>query len=190
MDAATLQQDLKPRPQPQTNQDGAAGCGARPQPPERPAAFAHPPRHPQSRLHRIPPTLPTIAPMTSPTSSCPLVRSQVVDRYFLEHRAKLLDIAAFLDRVDRAGADAAVDTEDFRLVALRQALEVLLDGQPARRGACSRSSATRRPNPFPPPAGSRAHSARGPATVAGAEAARGELHRPAHPHGLANHRRL
>ena len=31
-----------------------------------------------------------------------LTKGQVLDRYFLEHRAKLIDIAAFLDRVDRA----------------------------------------------------------------------------------------
>ena len=33
----------------------------------------------------------------------PLDKQQVLDLYFLEHRAKLLDLAAFLDRYDRAG---------------------------------------------------------------------------------------
>lgn len=50
--------------------------------------------------------------------------------YFLEHRAKLLDVAAFLDRVERAeipGQDA-----DFRVVALRQAVQILTDGCPQR----------------------------------------------------------
>ena len=44
--------------------------------------------------------------MTKPDTSCPASRSKVVDLYFLEHRAKLIDIASFLDRVDRAPADA------------------------------------------------------------------------------------
>jgi len=54
---------------------------------------------------------------------------QVVDRYFLEHRAKLIDIAAFLDRVDRAGG-AIVDKPDYRIAALFEALNVLSDGRP------------------------------------------------------------
>lgn len=70
----------------------------------------------------------------------------MVDTYFLEHRAKLIDIAAFLDRVDRAPgrssranhAPAATDEKegkpqgDHRLVALTRALRVLCDGQPNR----------------------------------------------------------
>ena len=62
---------------------------------------------------------------------CPLTVEKVVDLYFLEHRAKLIDIAAFLDRVDRA-AGAAVDNDgdnDFRLAAFRRALELLRDGE-------------------------------------------------------------
>lgn len=63
----------------------------------------------------------------------PLTTRQVVDRYFLEHRAKLVDIAAFLDRVDRAGGAAETDT-DHRLAALYEALDVLSDGQGCRAG--------------------------------------------------------
>jgi hypothetical protein len=60
-----------------------------------------------------------------------LTRTEIVDLYFLEHRAKLIDIAAFLDRVDRASA--ADDTaEDFRLRQFRQALALLLDGEDER----------------------------------------------------------
>lgn len=58
----------------------------------------------------------------------PLSREKVADLYFLEHRAKLLDLAAFLDRFDRAtGAES-----DFRVEALRDALEILSDGKPDR----------------------------------------------------------
>ena len=42
-----------------------------------------------------------------PASTCPLTGPQVVDLYFMEHRAKLLDLAAFLDRLDRAAPPAA-----------------------------------------------------------------------------------
>lgn len=69
-------------------------------------------------------------PPTSPPA-LPLDRSAVIDRYFLEHRAKVLDIAAFLDRVDRAtpsAGEADRATEDFRLRSIRAAIAVLLDG--------------------------------------------------------------
>jgi hypothetical protein len=60
--------------------------------------------------------------------ACPMSRAQVVDAYFMEHRARLLDVAAFLDRVDRAGAGA----DDFRMQAFRLAVDVLRDGRPER----------------------------------------------------------
>jgi hypothetical protein len=55
-------------------------------------------------------------------------RADVIDRYFMEHRAKLVDIAAFLDRVDRAQGDAPAG-DDVRLRALRDAIDLLNDGQ-------------------------------------------------------------
>lgn len=68
--------------------------------------------------------------MTPTTFSIPRPRSWVVDTYFMEHRAKLVDIAAFLDRVDRAEEDGS--GEDVRLVALREALAILADGEGQR----------------------------------------------------------
>jgi hypothetical protein len=59
----------------------------------------------------------------------PLTKRAVVDRYFLEHRAKVIDIAAFLDRVDRAQGEGA---EDFRRTALEACCRILVDGQPDR----------------------------------------------------------
>lgn len=56
-----------------------------------------------------------------------MTRQQVLDLYFMDARARLLDIAAFLDRVDRASGDA-----DFRLGAYRQALAELNGGSPER----------------------------------------------------------
>lgn len=63
----------------------------------------------------------------------PLSREAVIDRYFLEHRARLLDLAAFLDRVDRAAPAAGEAVrEDYRMRSLRAAIAVLLDGSPQR----------------------------------------------------------
>lgn len=68
--------------------------------------------------------------MSDLAKSCPQTREQVINMYFMEHRAKLLDVAAFLDRVDRAQPGAS--STDFREVALKSAVAVLLDGQPHR----------------------------------------------------------
>ena len=45
-------------------------------------------------------------------------RQQVADLYFLDARSKLIDIAAFLDRIERAGG-----REDFRIKSFRAALK-------------------------------------------------------------------
>jgi hypothetical protein len=49
-----------------------------------------------------------------------MTRQQVLDLYFMDARSKLIDLAAFLDRVDRADGQ-----EDFRMTALRKALKEL-----------------------------------------------------------------
>jgi hypothetical protein len=64
-----------------------------------------------------------------------LTRQQVIDLYFMEHRAKLLDVAAFFDRIDRAPPSPAPPSsvsDDFRVLALRRAISILIDGRPAR----------------------------------------------------------
>lgn len=55
-----------------------------------------------------------------------LNRQQLLDLYYLEARSKLVDLAAFLDRIDRAPGEV-----DFRLPAFKQALQQLdrSDGQ-------------------------------------------------------------
>ena len=58
---------------------------------------------------------------------------EVIDRYFLEHRAKLIDIAAFLDRIDRT-ANARPAQNDHRIAALFGAIDVLCDGRANRAG--------------------------------------------------------
>ena len=58
--------------------------------------------------------------VTEKQLSNPMTRSQLLDLYFLNARARLIDLAAFLDRVERADGEA-----DFRLDALRQAMKEL-----------------------------------------------------------------
>ena len=60
----------------------------------------------------------------------PLPRSKVVEQYFMEHRAKLIDVAAFLDRLDRAANDQPKG--DFRIDVLHRAIAILADGKPDR----------------------------------------------------------
>ena len=47
----------------------------------------------------------------------------LTDEYFIENRNRVLEIAAFLDRLDRA--DPARTSRDFRVQALREALQLL-----------------------------------------------------------------
>ena len=51
----------------------------------------------------------------------------IVDHGFVPTRAKLIDVAAFLDRVERYRT-----ADDFRCAALRAAAELLVDGKPER----------------------------------------------------------
>jgi hypothetical protein len=54
-------------------------------------------------------------------------RKQLLDLYYLDARAKLIDLAAFLDRLDRAEGEA-----DFRLDAFKSALAELQSAKNAR----------------------------------------------------------
>jgi len=56
----------------------------------------------------------------------PLPAAQALERYFLEARSKLLDLAAILDRIGRGSGGAGMDA-DPRLERIRQALAVLAD---------------------------------------------------------------
>jgi hypothetical protein len=57
----------------------------------------------------------------------PLPASQALDAYFLEARAKLLDLAAILDRIDRGGG-----IKDSRLDRIRQAVGQIVEAGPDR----------------------------------------------------------
>ncbi len=52
-----------------------------------------------------------------------MTRQQVLDLYFMDARSKLIDLAAFIDRVERADGQ-----DDFRMKALRTAMNELSSG--------------------------------------------------------------
>ena len=54
----------------------------------------------------------------------PLNRKELLDEYFVENRTRLLEIAAFLDRLDRAAAGI----DDFRIHAFADALALVANG--------------------------------------------------------------
>lgn len=56
-----------------------------------------------------------------------MTRQKVLDLYFLDARHKLIDIAAFLDRVERSEGK-----DDFRLKAFRSALGKLSGGKKSK----------------------------------------------------------
>ncbi|HXE15169.1 MAG TPA: hypothetical protein VN633_23800 [Bryobacteraceae bacterium] len=60
---------------------------------------------------------------------CPLTTSQIIDEYFIENRTRILDLAAYLDRLMRS-ADGQPASGDFRMQAFRQALQILSSDEP------------------------------------------------------------
>jgi hypothetical protein len=60
----------------------------------------------------------------------PLTQRELIDEYFMEERVKVIDLAAFLDRLDRAREIDAED--DFRLRSIRDALTVLAGDEGGR----------------------------------------------------------
>jgi hypothetical protein len=71
-----------------------------------------------------------------------MTRTQVLDLYFMDARSKLIDLAAFLDRVERA-----TGKEDFRMKAFRNALGELSEsgGEKAKQVLLAFSDPTTEP---------------------------------------------
>ena len=64
--------------------------------------------------------------MPSGVIPSPKTGRALVDEYFIENRTRLLEIAAFLDRLDRT--DPSLVDRDFRVRAFRDALRLLEAG--------------------------------------------------------------
>lgn len=54
-------------------------------------------------------------------------KKELLDLQFIDVRHKLIDLAAFLDRIDRHPGD-----DDYRFAALKNALPILLSDRPDR----------------------------------------------------------
>ena len=59
----------------------------------------------------------------STSKPSPLTPTELVDEYFIENRNRLLELAAFLDRIDRSGGEAAAN--DFRMQVFREGVAAL-----------------------------------------------------------------
>lgn len=61
--------------------------------------------------------------MQAPVIASPKTGRELVDEYFIENRTRLLEIASFLDRLDRV--DASLARKDYRARAFHEALALL-----------------------------------------------------------------
>jgi hypothetical protein len=59
-----------------------------------------------------------------------MTREETLNLYFLDARSKLIDLAAFLDRVERSGGE-----DDFRIRSFRAALRHLSQSEPEKAKA-------------------------------------------------------
>ena len=67
----------------------------------------------------------------SPRNRLPMPnKKDLLDLQFVDARCKLIDLAAFLDRIDRHPGE-----DDYRLAALKEALPILLADRPDRARA-------------------------------------------------------
>ena len=70
--------------------------------------------------------------------------SPLVDLQFIEARSKLLDLAAFLDRMQRHG-----QADDYRVQALLAALPILAESAPGRARRALEALSDQTPEPIP-----------------------------------------
>jgi hypothetical protein len=73
-----------------------------------------------------------------------MTRQQVLDLYFMDARSKLIDLAAFMDRIQRAEGE-----EDFRMKAFHRALQELSGKHPERAAGVLNSLSDPTTDPIP-----------------------------------------
>ena len=71
-------------------------------------------------------------------------KQELLDLQFIETRHKLLDLAAFLDRIDRHPGEP-----DYRLAAMKAALPILLESRPDRAKAILEALSDQSTEPIP-----------------------------------------
>ncbi len=55
---------------------------------------------------------------------------KIIQKDFIENRSRVLDLAAYLDRIDRS--DESTGVTDFRVDSLKRAIAHLIEGGPGR----------------------------------------------------------
>ncbi|GAA5482846.1 hypothetical protein [Haloferula sargassicola] len=70
-------------------------------------------------------------------------KRDLLDLQFMDARCKLIDLAAFLDRIERHEGEP-----DFRLAAFREALPILLSEKPNRARAVLEALSDQTPEPI------------------------------------------
>jgi len=68
--------------------------------------------------------------MPAPVGACPLSQRDLIEGFFMAHRAQIIDSTAYLDRLDRAVEHDAEG--DFRFLAIRKAMRELGSDGPGR----------------------------------------------------------
>jgi hypothetical protein len=86
-------------------------------------------------------------------------KQDLLDLQFIETRHRLIDLAAFLDRIDRHPGAA-----DYRYVALKNALPILLEERPDRASAILEAFSDPSTEPIPKAAFQGAFGAHDPST--------------------------
>jgi len=71
-------------------------------------------------------------------------KSDLLDLQFIDARHKFIDLAAFLDRIDRHPGDS-----DFRIEAMKNALSILLSERPDRARAVLEALSDQTTEPIP-----------------------------------------
>lgn len=65
------------------------------------------------------------------TDNYPLLATDALNTYFLDNRARLLEIASFLDRIDRYSNDSTA-RDDYRYKSFIKALHAIIDSDQER----------------------------------------------------------
>lgn len=71
-------------------------------------------------------------------------KKDILDLHFMDTRCKLIDVAAFLDRIERHPGEA-----DFRLDGLKKAIPILLSEEPGRAKAILEALSDPSSDPIP-----------------------------------------
>jgi len=71
-------------------------------------------------------------------------KKEILDLQFIDARHKLIDLAAFLDRIERHPGE-----DDYRILAFKKALPILLSDRPDRARAVLEALSDQTKEPIP-----------------------------------------